>query len=100
MPYGRCVIQPVMDAMRERRSTSGGITILRPASAVAPTGTWSVFARTGDFVFLAGMRGIDPQTNTLAESEAPRVRQAFRNMQAVAASEGASLRDAVRLTVY
>jgi enamine deaminase RidA (YjgF/YER057c/UK114 family) len=46
------------------------------------------------------MRGIDPRTNTLASGEEARVMQAFRNMQVIAASEGASLRDAVRLVVY
>jgi enamine deaminase RidA (YjgF/YER057c/UK114 family) len=77
-----------------------GVTTLSPDGGVSPTGTWSVGARAGDFVFVAGMRGIDPATNRLVDGDEARVRQAFRNMQAIAASEGASLRDAVRLTVY
>ena len=56
--------------------------------------------RAGDFVFVAGMRGIDPKTNALVAGEEARVMQAFRNMQLIAESEGASLRDAVRLVVY
>ena len=76
------------------------VRILSPAGAIAPTGTWSVGARAGDFVFVAGMRGIDPAINTLVEGEEARVRQAFRNMATIAASEGASLRDCVRLVVY
>jgi 2-iminobutanoate/2-iminopropanoate deaminase len=81
-------------------NASPRIRTLSPAGAIKPTGTWSVGARAGDFVFVAGMRGIDPNTNTLVEGEEARIRQAFRNMQLIAASEGANLNDAVRLVVY
>jgi 2-iminobutanoate/2-iminopropanoate deaminase len=77
-----------------------GVRTLSPAGAIKPTATWSVGARAGDFVYVAGMRGIDPAANTLVEGEEARIRQAFLNMQLIAASEGASLRDAVRLVVY
>jgi 2-iminobutanoate/2-iminopropanoate deaminase len=77
-----------------------GVRILSPEGAIAPTGTWSVAARAGDFVFIAGMRGIDPVSNALVSGDERRVRQAFDNMARIAASEGASLRDAVRLVVY
>ena len=30
--------------------------------AIMPTGTWSLGVRAGDFIFVAGMRGIDPTT--------------------------------------
>jgi 2-iminobutanoate/2-iminopropanoate deaminase len=89
-----------MNGKREPRSSEGTVRILSPAGAIAPTATWSVGARAGDFVFVAGMRGIDPATNTLVQAEEARVRQAFRNMKRIAESEGASLRDAVRLVVY
>ena len=52
-----------------------GVRILSPKGAIAPTGTWSLGARAGDFVFVAGMR-------------------------AIASSEGARLSDCVRLTVF
>ena len=77
-----------------------GVRTLSPAGAIAPTGTWSVGTRAGDFVFVAGMRGIDPATNALVEGDRARIRQAFLNMQRIAESEGAGLRDAVRLVVY
>jgi 2-iminobutanoate/2-iminopropanoate deaminase len=80
--------------------TGTRVRILSPAGAIAPTATWSVGARAGDFVFVAGMRGIDPATNTLVEGEEARVRQAFLNMKLIAQAEGASLSDAVRLVVY
>lgn len=74
--------------------------ILAPPGAITPTGPWNVGARGGDFVFVAGMRGIDPKTNALIEGEEARVRQAFANMAHIAASEGASLADCVRTVVY
>ena len=77
-----------------------GVRTLSPSGAIQPTGTWSVGTRAGDFVFVAGMRGIDPATNTLVAGDEARIRQAFLNMQHIAESEGASLKDAVRIVVY
>lgn len=76
------------------------VKILSPAGAIAPTGTWSLGARAGDFVFVAGMRGIDPATNSLVAGEEARIRMAFANMLAIAQTEGAGLAGCVRLTVY
>src|SRR5437016_3883611 len=81
-------------------ASRNGVRMLSPVDAITPTGPWSVTARAGDFVFVAGMRGIDPATNALVEGEEARVRQAFHNMKLIAESEGARLRDAVRLVVY
>jgi len=76
------------------------VRLLAPEGAIAPTGTWTVGSRAGDFVFVAGMRGIDPVTNALVDGAEARIRQGFVNMQTIAASEGAGLSDCVRLTVY
>jgi enamine deaminase RidA (YjgF/YER057c/UK114 family) len=77
-----------------------GVKTLSPEGAIKPTGTWNLGTRAGDFVFVAGMRGIDPATNTLVQGDEARVVQAFLNMKLIAESEGASLRDAVRIVVY
>src|SRR5262249_34888050 len=77
-----------------------GVKTLTPEGAIKTTGTWDVGTRAGDFVFVAGMRGIDPKTNTLVQGEEARIRQAFLNMKLIAESEGASLRDCVRIVVY
>ena len=76
------------------------VKTLAPNGAITPTGTWSVGARAGDFVFVAGMRGIDPATKALVEGDEGRIRQAFVNMKTIAESEGASLTSCVRLTVF
>lgn len=81
-------------------ASPNGVKTLSPEDAIKPTGTWNLGARAGDFVFIAGMRGIDAKTNTLVPGDEARVRQAFLNMKLIAESEGATLRDAVRLVVY
>ncbi len=77
-----------------------GVKTLAPEGAIKPTGTWNLGTRAGDFVFVAGLRGIDPKENKLVEGEEARIRQAFLNMKHIAESEGATLRDAVRIVVY
>jgi len=81
------------------RSPNGVKTLVLPG-AIKPTGTWDLGARAGDFVYIAGMRGIDPKTNTLVPGDEARIRHGFLNMQTIAQSEGASLRDCVRIVVY
>lgn len=77
-----------------------GVRTLDPPGAVKAEGTWSLGVRAGDFVFVAGMQGVDPATNILVPDPQARIRQAFLNLEMIAQSEGASLRDCVRLTVY
>jgi enamine deaminase RidA (YjgF/YER057c/UK114 family) len=50
--------------------------------------------------FMSPECGIDPKTDALIKDDEERVRQAFMNMKLIAESEGATLRDAVRLVVY
>ncbi|HSL80181.1 MAG TPA: RidA family protein [Pseudolabrys sp.] len=76
------------------------VSVLAPKGAIEPTGTWGLGARAGDFVFIAGMRGINPLNNKLVEGDEARIRQAFMNMRLIAGSEGAGLADCVRLTVF
>jgi 2-iminobutanoate/2-iminopropanoate deaminase len=77
-----------------------GVKTLDPPGAIKAEGTWSLGARAGDFVFVAGMQGIDPATNTLVQDSQARILRAFLNLKLIAQSEGASLQDCVRLTVY
>ena len=81
-------------------NSSRGVRVLSPKGTFTPTGTWSLGVRAGDFVFVAGMRGINPTNNSLVEGEEARIRQAFANMRLIAESEGAGLPDCVRLTVF
>jgi 2-iminobutanoate/2-iminopropanoate deaminase len=84
------------------QSTSpNGVKTLNPPGAISTGGdTWSVGVRAGDFIFVAGMQGVDPATNKLVEGAEARIRQAFLNLKLIAQSEGATLQDCVRLTIY
>jgi 2-iminobutanoate/2-iminopropanoate deaminase len=77
-----------------------GVRTLDPPGAIKAEGTWSLGVRAGDFVFVAGMQGVDPATNKLVAHPQARIRQAFVNIRHIARSEGASLQDCVRVTVY
>ena len=76
------------------------IKTLNPPGAIKAEGTWSLGARAGNFVFVAGMQGVDPITNTLVQDPEARIRRAFLNLELIAQSEGANLHDCVRITVY
>jgi len=76
------------------------VKTLSPPGAIKPTGPWGLGARAGDFVFVAGMRGIDPKSNSILGTEEERIRTAFMNMKTIAEAAGASLSDCVRLTVF
>jgi enamine deaminase RidA (YjgF/YER057c/UK114 family) len=77
-----------------------GVRTLEPKGAIKAVGTWSLGARAGDLVFVAGMQGVDPATNKLVQDPEARIRQAFLNIRLIGQSEGASLQDCVRLNVY
>jgi len=94
------VMMAVVGSASAQQVSPSGVKTLAPPGAIKPTGTWNLGTRAGDFVYIAGMRGIDPKTDTLVEGEEARVRQAFLNMKLIAESEGTTLRDAVRLVVY
>ena len=96
-----CLVTVAMTGLGYAQSTSpNGVKTLNPPGAIKAEGTWSLGARAGDFVFVAGMQGVDPATNILVADPQARIVQAFRNLKLIAESEGASLKDCVRLTVY
>ena len=65
-----------------------GVKTLAPAGAIKPTGTWGLATRAGDFLFVAGMRGIDPATNDLVSGDEPESASLCQH-EAARRSEGA-----------
>src|ERR1700704_4355963 len=88
------VLAPGMAAAQS--PSPNGVKTLNPPGTIKTTGTWDVGTRAGDFVYVAGMRGIDPKTNTLVQGDEARIRQGFLNMKMIAASEGGRLQDCGR----
>jgi enamine deaminase RidA (YjgF/YER057c/UK114 family) len=94
------VVFVLAGGMAAAQTSPNGVKTLKPAGSIQTTGTWDLGTRAGDFVFVAGMRGIDPKTNTLVQGDEARIRQGFLNMKLIAESEGATLQDATRIVVY
>jgi len=75
--------------------------IVSTTKAPAAIGPYSQAVKTGLVVFLSGQIGLDPVTQELAgEDFGAQVRQAFRNLDAVARAAGGSLAEAVKLTLF
>ena len=75
--------------------------IVSTPNAPAAIGPYSQAVKTGLVVFLSGQIGLDPLTKELVGQDfAVQVRQAFRNLDAVARAAGGSLADAVKLTLF
>ncbi|HEU0017330.1 MAG TPA: hypothetical protein VFQ31_03070 [Methyloceanibacter sp.] len=75
------------------QSTSpNGVRTLDPPGAIKAEGTWSLGVRAGDFVFVAGMQGMDPATNTLVKDPQARILRAFLKLKLIAESEGGAYR--------
>ena len=77
-----------------------GVKTLSPPGAIKPTGTWNLGTRAGDFVFVAGMRGIDPATNTLVAGRRSAGPAGLPEHEADRRIGRGELRDATRLVVY
>ncbi len=73
---------------------------IHTAEAPQAIGTYSQAIRAGNTLYLSGQIGLDPATMQLVEGIEAQIHRVFRNMQAVATAAGASLDDAVKLTVF
>lgn len=75
--------------------------IVQTDQAPAAIGTYSQAVRAGALLFLSGQIPLDPVTMQLVGDD-PRaqVHQVFRNLRAVAAAGGATLDQAVKVTVF
>jgi 2-iminobutanoate/2-iminopropanoate deaminase len=60
-----------------QRVSSTGVKTLSPQGAIKPTGTWNLATRAGDFIFIAGMREIDPTTDRLIPGHEARIGRPF-----------------------
>jgi len=68
------------------------------SSPPRPVAHYSPIVRAGDFLVVSGQLGLDG--GTLVPGVSAQVRQALANLAAVLASEGASMADVVRTTVF
>lgn len=75
--------------------------IVSTSAAPKAIGPYSQAVKTGLVVFASGQVGLDPVTGELVSGEfEAQVRQAFRNLEAVAQAAGATLAQAVKFTLF
>ena len=76
-------------------------TIVRTDKAPQPVGPYSQAVVAGDFVYVAGQGPTDPATGKKVEGGiAAETEQVLKNIQAILAAAGCSLRDVVKTNVY
>ena len=63
-------------------------------------GAYSQAVRAGNTIYLSGQIGLEPATMTLADGIDAQLDRVLRNLRAVAAAAGATLNDAVKVTVF
>ncbi|MBK8739718.1 MAG: RidA family protein [Betaproteobacteria bacterium] len=73
---------------------------IHTSAAPAALGTYSQGIRAGQTIYLSGQLGLDPVTGNLREDIDAQIDQAFLNLRAVAEAGGATLDDAVKLTLF
>lgn len=85
--------------MPEARA-AGRPTVICTGRAAAPTGPFVQAMRAGDFVFVAGQRGIEPTSGALVTGIREKVRQAFENIRAILEAAGTGLEYVAMSRVY
>jgi reactive intermediate/imine deaminase len=73
---------------------------IETAAAPAPAASYSQAMRAGDFVYVAGQAGFDPETGALAEGVEAQTERTLHNIEALLQAAGSSLADAVQATVH
>lgn len=74
--------------------------IISTPSAPAAIGTYSQAVQAGNTVYMSGQIGLDPATMQMVDGIDAQIVRVFENLKAVATAAGATLDDAVRITVY
>lgn len=74
---------------------------IQTKDAPAAIGTYSQAIRAGNTIYLSGQIPLDPKSMQLVTGDTrAEIERVFDNLAAVAAAAGASLENAVRITVY
>lgn len=80
------------EAILEPNYTSPlGVQYINPSTSYDVTGPYSLLSIAGPTLYVAGVRGIHPSNNSLAEIGYPRIRLAYENMAHLARSAGSDL---------
>ena len=77
------------------------IEVVQDPKSAAPIGPYSQAIRAGEFIFVAGEKGIDVATGQIVEGGIqPQTRQTFENIRGILAAAGATMDQVVSTTVH
>ena len=75
-------------------------SIVSTPNAPAAIGTYSQAVKAGNTIYVSGQLGLDPVSMSLPDDFEAQTVQVFENLKAVVEAGGATLADAVKLTIY
>jgi 2-iminobutanoate/2-iminopropanoate deaminase len=82
-------------------STTAGLEVIQTDKAAAPIGPYSQAIRANGFIFVAGEKGIDPETNQIVPGGvAAETRQTLENVKNILEAAGSSVDKSVATVVY
>jgi len=73
---------------------------IKTDKAPQPIGPYSQGIEFGDFIFLSGQIGIDPDTGSLKEGIEGQAKQALENIKKILESCGLSMQNIVKTTIF
>lgn len=68
--------------------------------APAAIGPYSQAIQAGDFIYVSGQIGINPETGDVAEGIEAQTKQVMENLQAILKKANTSFSDVVKFTIY
>ena len=75
--------------------------VIATSTAPAAVGPYSQAVKAGGFLFLSGQLPLDPKTSTITSTEIEgQTRQALTNIRSILVSEGLTLANLVKTTVF
>ena len=75
--------------------------VIATSAAPAAVGPYSQAIKAGGFLFLSGQLPLDPKTSTITSTDIEgQTRQALNNIKSILASEGLTLANIVKTTVF
>lgn len=83
--------QPSEATLQPNYTSPLGVQYINPSTSYDVTGPYSLLSIAGLTLYVAGVRGIHPSNNSLAEIGYPRIRLAYENMAYLARSAGSDL---------
>jgi 2-iminobutanoate/2-iminopropanoate deaminase len=76
------------------------VKAIHTKNAPEALGPYSQGIQAGDFVYVSGQIGINPETGELVEGIKKQTEQVMKNLQAILAEANAEVSQAVKFTIY